>query len=89
MTGVKYDSVAWELKKREDDLLDVFHRNCLQNGNSLTILNSMLYERCGLVMLSRVIMRAWGISMICNIPGTAKGIQLKLSENINGDVDLN
>ena len=45
----------------DEDLLDVFERNCLQIvlGTRLTdrISSSRLYEKCGLIPLSRVIVK--------------------------------
>jgi hypothetical protein len=61
MTVVKYGFEAWALQKTEKDLLDVFQRKCLRIvlGTRLTdrISNSRLYEKCGLIQLSRTIMR--------------------------------
>ena len=58
MTAVKYSSEAWALRKADEDLPYVFHRNCLRivMGIRLTerISNSRLYERC---TLSRDIMK--------------------------------
>ena len=61
MTVVKYGSEAWTLQKADENLLDVFQRNCLRIvlGTRLTdcILNSRLYEKCGSILLSRTIMK--------------------------------
>ena len=61
MTVVKYGSEAWALRKADEDLLDLFQRNCLRIvlGTRLTdlISNSRLYEKCGSIPLSRAIMR--------------------------------
>jgi hypothetical protein len=61
MTVVKYGSEAWALRKADEDLLDVFQRNCLRVvlGIQLTdrISNNRLYEKCGSILLSRVIMK--------------------------------
>ena len=61
MTVVKYGSEAWALRKADENLLDVFQRNCLQIvlGTRLTgrISNSRLYEKCGSIPLSRAIMK--------------------------------
>ena len=57
MTVVKYGSEAWALRKADENLLDVFQRNCLRIvlGTRLTdrISNSRLYEKCGSIPLSR------------------------------------
>ena len=59
MTLVKYGSEAWALRKADENLLDVFQRNCLRIvlGTRLTdrISNSRLYEKCGSISLSRTI----------------------------------
>ena len=56
MTVVKYGSEAWALRKADENLLDVFQRNCLRTvlGTGLTdrISNSRLFEKCGLIPLS-------------------------------------
>ena len=61
MTLVKYGSEARVLQKVDEDLLDVFQRNCLRIvlGTQLTdrISNSRLYEKCGSIPLSRAIMK--------------------------------
>ena len=61
MTVVKYGSEAWTLQKADENLLDVFQRNCLRIvlGTRLTdrISNSRLYEKCGSIPLSRAIMK--------------------------------
>ena len=61
MTVVKYGSEAWALRKADDNLLEVFQRNCLRMvlGTRLTdrISNSRLYEKCGSIPLSRAIMK--------------------------------
>jgi hypothetical protein len=61
MIVVKYDSEAWALRKADEDLLDVFQRNCLRIvlGTRLTerISNSRLYKNCGSILLSRAIMK--------------------------------
>ena len=50
-----------KFQKVDDNLLDVFHRNCLQIvlGTWLTdhISNSRLYKKCGSILLSRAIMK--------------------------------
>ena len=50
-TTVKHGSEAWVLQKADEDLLDVFPRNCLRIflGTQMTdrISNSRLYEKCG------------------------------------------
>ena len=60
MTVVKYGSETRALQKVDEDLLDVFQRNCLRIvlGTRLTnrISNSRLYEKCGSIRLSRTIM---------------------------------
>ena len=60
-TMVKYGSEEWTLRKTEEDLLDVFQRNCLQIllGTRLTgrISSSGLCGKCGSILLSRAIMR--------------------------------
>ena len=61
MKLVKYGSEAWALQKAEENLLDVFQSNYLLIllGTRLTdhISNSMLYEKCGSIPLSRAIMK--------------------------------
>ena len=61
MTVVKYGSEAWTLRKADENLLDVFQRNCLRIvlGTRLTdrISNTSLYENCGWIPLSRAIMK--------------------------------
>ena len=61
MTVVKYDSVSWALQKTDEDLLDVFQRNCQQIvlGTRLPdrIPNSRQCEKCGSIPLSRAIKR--------------------------------
>ena len=61
MTVVKYGSEAWALREADDNLLDVFQRNCLRIvlGTRLTdrISNSRLYEKCGSIPLSRAMMK--------------------------------
>ena len=61
MTVVKYGSEAWTLRKADENLLDVFQRNCLRIvlGTRLTdrISNSRLYEKCGSIPLSGAIMK--------------------------------
>ena len=61
MTVVKYCSKAWVLQKTDENLLDVFQRNCLRIvlGTRLTdrISNSKLYEKCGSIPLSMAIMK--------------------------------
>ena len=61
MTVVKYGSEAWALRKADENLLDIFQRNCLQIvlGTQLTdrISNSRLYKKCGSIPLSRAIMK--------------------------------
>ena len=61
MTVVKYGSEAWALQKADENLLDVFQRNCLRIvlGTQLTdrISNSRLYEKCGSIPPSRAIMK--------------------------------
>ena len=59
MTVVKYVSEAWALQKADENLLDVFQRNCLQIvlDTRLTdrISNSRLYKKCGSIPLSGAI----------------------------------
>ena len=61
MTVVKYGSEAWVLRNADENLLDVFQRNCLRIvlGTRLTdrISNSRLYEKCGSIPLSGAIMK--------------------------------
>ena len=61
MTLIKYGSEAWALQKADENLLDVFQRNCLRIvlGTRLTdrISNSRLYEKCGSIPLSGAIMK--------------------------------
>ena len=61
MTVVKYGSEAWALRKADEDLLDVFLRNCprIVLGTRLTdrISNSRLYEKCGSIPFSRAMMK--------------------------------
>ena len=61
MTVVKYGSEAWGLRKADENLLNVFQRNCLRIvlGTRLTdrISNSSLYDKCGSILLSRAIMK--------------------------------
>ena len=61
MTVVKYGSEAEVLRKADEDLLDVFQRNCLRIvlGTRLTdrISNSRLYEKYGSIPLSRAILK--------------------------------
>ena len=61
MTVVKYGSEAWALRKTDEDLLDVFHRNCLRivlgTQQIDLISNSRLYEKCGKILLSRALVR--------------------------------
>ena len=61
MTVVKYGSEAWPLRKGDDNLLDVFQRNCLRIvlSTRLTncVSNSRLHEKCGSVPLSRAIIK--------------------------------
>ena len=61
MTVVKYESEAWALRKADEDLLDVFQRNCLRIvlGIRLTdgISNSRLYEKYSSIPLSRAIIK--------------------------------
>ena len=61
MTVVKYSSEAWALRKADENLLDVFQRNCLRIvlGTWLTdrISNSRLYRKCDSIPLSRAIMK--------------------------------
>ena len=60
-TVVKYGSEAWTLRKADEDLLDVFQRNCLRIvlGTRLTdrFSNNRLYDKCGSIPLSRAIMK--------------------------------
>ena len=64
MTGVKYGSEAWVLRKADENLLDDFQRNCLRIvlGTRLTdrISNSRLYERYSSIPLSMAIMKKGG-----------------------------
>ena len=59
MTVVKYGSEAWALRKVDENLPDVFQRNCLRivQGTRLTdrISNSRLCEKCSSVLFSRAI----------------------------------
>ena len=52
---------AWALRKVDEDLLDIFQRNCLWIilGTRLTdhISNSKLYEESGPITLSRAVMK--------------------------------
>ena len=61
ITVVKYGSEAWALRKADENLLDVFQRNCLQivPGTRLTdrISNSRLYKNCGSIQLSGATMK--------------------------------
>ena len=61
MTVVKYSTEAWALRKADENVLDVFQRNCLRIvlGSLLTdrISNSRLYEKCGSIPLSGAIMK--------------------------------
>ena len=61
ITVVKDGSMAWVLRKTEEDLLDVFQRNCqwIVLGTRLTdrISNDKLCEKCGPILLSRAIVR--------------------------------
>ena len=61
MTGVKYGSEAWALRKADEDLLDVFQKNYsrIVLGTQLTdrISNNRLYEKCDSIPLSRAIMK--------------------------------
>ena len=61
MTAVKYGSETWALRKADENLLDVFQRNCLRIvlGTQLTdrISNSRLYEKFGTIPLSGAIMK--------------------------------
>ena len=61
MTVVQYGSEAWVLRKADENLLDVFRRNCLRIvlGTRLTdhISNSRLYDKCDSIPLSRAIMK--------------------------------
>ena len=59
MTVVKYGYEAWMPRKTDENLLDVFQRNCLRIvlGTQLTdlISNRRLYEKCGSIPLSKAI----------------------------------
>ena len=61
MTVIKYGSEAWALRKSDENLLDVFQRNCLRIilGTRLTdcISISRLYEKYGSIPLSRAVMK--------------------------------
>jgi len=61
MTVVKYGSEAWVLRKKDENSLDIFQRNCLRIvlGTRLTdrITNSRLYEKCGSIPFSGAIMK--------------------------------
>ena len=61
ITVVKYGSEAWALRKADENLLDVFQRNCLRIvlGTRLNdrISNSRLYKMCGSIPLSGAIMK--------------------------------
>ena len=48
---VKFGSEAWALQKADEDLQDVFRKNCLR------IVVGALYEKCGSISLSRAIMK--------------------------------
>ena len=58
---VKYGSEAWVLQEADENLLDVFQRNCLWivPGTRLTdcISNRWLYEKFASIPLSRAIMK--------------------------------
>ena len=59
MTVVKCGSEAYMLRKADENLLDVFQRNCLRIvlGTRMTdrISNSRLYEKCASIQLSKAI----------------------------------
>ena len=61
MTVVKYGSEEWMLRKADEDLLDVFKKNCLQifldTQLDERISNSRLYKKCASIPLSRTIMK--------------------------------
>ena len=61
MTVVKCGSEAWALRKVDEDLLEVFQRNCLLIvlGTRLTdrISNSRLNKKCGSIPLLRAKMK--------------------------------
>jgi len=58
MAVAKYGFEAQALRKTTVNFLEMFQRNCLQivSGSRRTdpISNSMLYEKCGTILLSRV-----------------------------------
>ena len=58
---VKYGFEAWALQKADENVLDVFQRNCLWIvlGTRLAdrISNSRLYEKCASILLSGAIMK--------------------------------
>ena len=70
MTVVKYGSEAWALRKADENLLDVFQRNCLRIvlGTRLTdrISNSRLYEKCGSIPFSRATMKE-RLKWLCHV----------------------
>jgi len=61
MTVVKYYFEAWKLRRIDEDLLDVFQKNCqrIVVGTRLTdrISNNRLHKKCGSIPFSRAIMR--------------------------------
>ena len=65
MIVVKHGSEAWALRNADENLLDVFQRNCLRivldtrltDRPAYYISNSRLYENCGSIPLSRAIMK--------------------------------
>ena len=58
---IKYGSEALVIRKADEDLLDIFHRNCLWIvlGTRITdsISSSGLYEKFGSISLSSAIMK--------------------------------
>ena len=61
MTVVKYGYEEWMLRKADEDLLDVFQKNCLQifldTQLNDRISNSRLYKKWASIPLSRAIMK--------------------------------
>ena len=57
---VKCDSETWYFRKRRENLLDIFHRNCiwivLKTNLTDNVSNSNLHERYDCVAFSRAIM---------------------------------
>ena len=61
MTVIKYGSKAWALRNVDENLLDNFQKNCprIVLGTRLTdcISNRRLYQKCGSILVSRVILK--------------------------------